>query len=169
MILSVEVQVGWFATALLTGFVLALGYDILRTLHLLIRQKKALTAVEDVVYWLAAAAVVVWLVRKMTAGEVRGYLLLGVLLGMGLYAMIISPIFFAFACRLCTLIRQVLQFLFLAVSMPFRLVWSLAKAFGRFWADLLLNICPNPLHFTSVCAKIEKRHRRQKRKGEADE
>lgn len=159
MILSAQVQAGWFMTAVLTGFALALGYDILRTVHLLVRQKKRLTALEDGIYWLAAVGVVVWLLQQMTAGEVRGYLLVGVLLGMGLYAMLISPTFFAIACRLTQAIRQVVRFFWTAICMPFRLLWLLVKSLGKFWLGLFSNLWPKPLHFSSVCAKIKKKRR----------
>lgn len=154
-------------TAVLTGFVLALGYDILRTVHLLVRQKKKLTAFEDGVYWLAAVAVVVWLLQKMTAGEVRGYLVAGVLGGMGLYAMLISVTFFYIMESICDRIRRVIGFFWTAMTMPFRLVWRLLKEIAKIWMALLRNLWPKPLHFAPVCAKIKTKGLWQKRKGEA--
>ncbi len=70
----------------LLGIVLAASYDVLRMLRALIAHGIFLVSLEDLLYWLCAAAAVFLTLYEKTNGEVRAYLFGAVAAGMLSYA-----------------------------------------------------------------------------------
>ena len=70
-----------FFCSLVLGAGLSVGYDFLRVLRLQTKHRSAAVSLEDFLYFLFCAAVTFGFVLKSNRGSVRGYLLVGQLLG----------------------------------------------------------------------------------------
>ena len=82
-----------FAMALFWGIGLCFSYDILRILRRLVRHSKNVVNVEDIIYWLAASAVVYALLFIYNQGEMRIFIVFGAIIGGLFYTLTISKVF----------------------------------------------------------------------------
>jgi spore cortex biosynthesis protein YabQ len=76
-----------------TGAGLMIIYDFLRIFRIFIPHLPVFTGLEDMVYWIYAALVTFSLLYEQNDGGLRGYVIVGVFLGMLLYDRLISRFF----------------------------------------------------------------------------
>ena len=78
----------------LLGIVLMVSYDLLRLFRLLIPHKPLFIDLEDFIYWVYCAVMTFLLLFYENSGVLRGYVIIGVFVGMILYDRIVSqPVF----------------------------------------------------------------------------
>lgn len=82
-----------FCEALIHGVVLAVAYDVVRITRRIIKRNTFMVALEDVVLSIAGAFITFNMVYQENNGNIRGYIFIGMLVGMGLYLISISKIF----------------------------------------------------------------------------
>ena len=72
-------------------------YDGLRVLRNLIHHSRRTVNLEDILYWLFMAAALFYLLFTHHRGEVRSYIIVGLITGHLFYYKTISPVYVAFA------------------------------------------------------------------------
>lgn len=77
-------------SSFLLGVVLMISYDFLRLFRLIISHGKWWTGIEDLGYWIYCAIMTFRLLFYQNSGILRGYVIICVFLGMGLYDAIVS-------------------------------------------------------------------------------
>lgn len=77
--------------AMATGALLFFVYDLLRIVRRLIPHGTVWVAVEDVLFWLGSAVVIFVMLYQEADGSLRGFSIGGVVIGMLLYACLLSP------------------------------------------------------------------------------
>ncbi|WP_077612609.1 spore cortex biosynthesis protein YabQ [Clostridium sp. Marseille-P2415] len=80
----------------LTGAGLMMTYDLLRIFRIFIPHSYAFIGIEDMIYWIYAALITFSLLYEQNDGELRGYVITGVFMGMFLYDRMISRFFLKF-------------------------------------------------------------------------
>ncbi len=76
--------------AMATGALLFFVYDLLRIMRRIIPHGTFFIALEDVLFWLGSAAVIFTMLYREAYGSLRGFSIGGVVIGMLLYACILS-------------------------------------------------------------------------------
>ncbi len=107
--------------AALTGAALMFAYDLIRIFRRIVPHGAGLVGAEDLLFWIGAAAALFAMLCRENSGRIRGFSILGVLLGMLAYAAAFGP----------WLVRAGAYFLgklFHAASRP--VVWA-ARLLGR--------------------------------------
>jgi len=79
-----------FLCTVVGGMVIALIYDIFRIKRRAFKTGNLLTYVEDLLFWVIVAVIMFITVYYSNEGELRSYLFLGIVLGVILYALILS-------------------------------------------------------------------------------
>lgn len=92
IIKSVEWEVIFFLRAFFLGFCMRMGYDIFLILRRLIRHRQVWVALEDFCFWGMGSVLMFGLLFRENNGTPRGFVIIGVLLGMCLYHFGPSPI-----------------------------------------------------------------------------
>lgn len=98
-----------FAQAFWHGVVLMMAYDCLRILRRVIPHGKMLTAVEDLFYWVCGALYLFACLYRENSGMLRGYLFIGVVLGMGAWYLSLSTYFVRYLSELLLFIKKVIK------------------------------------------------------------
>lgn len=93
---SVSEQVILFALMVTLGIVLGIFFDFYRALRAIVEPGKAFTIVGDILFWIIATALVFSVLMWQTWGEMRGYVLIGLLLGFIIHWYYFSGIFLNF-------------------------------------------------------------------------
>jgi spore cortex biosynthesis protein YabQ len=81
-----------FLVCMLLGAVLALGYDMVRILRMLISHKDWVVDLEDLAFWLVTAWLVFRTLFVYNRGTLRGYAFLGLFLGFLCYELTVSKV-----------------------------------------------------------------------------
>lgn len=142
-------QVQTFVITILTGILLGVLFDCYRVLRGAFKPKALMTWLADLLYWLVATAVVFVALVFSNWGELRFYVFMGILSGLGLYynwlSLYIIRLFSNSVRLLIAGLRLIKKFLFGAfiapgiycikiVSWPFRyIVHKLIVWFRTHW------------------------------------
>lgn len=110
-----------FFTVVLCGVALAFLFDLLRVARGYFRPNRWLAALADLLFWLAATAAVAGGLLAANWVELRFYVVVGILIGIGLYHWLASDIV-VLLTRL--LLRTVEWTVSLVIGLFHRLVWT---------------------------------------------
>lgn len=88
------------------------SYDQLVLLRYLIPHSKRIVNLEDFLYWLAMAAQLFYLLFTYHRGEIRSYIVAGLIIGRLLYSKIIGPVYLSLMKKLLYPIYWVLSKIF---------------------------------------------------------
>ena len=117
---SLSGQAQGFFAALLLGVSLSLLYDLLRAVRLRRAARRRLTGALDALYCVLAALLTFLFALRVGGGELRLYMLTGMLLGAVLWFLLLSP-----------LLRPVWDFWAASLRETGRLLWSPLALLGR--------------------------------------
>jgi spore cortex biosynthesis protein YabQ len=87
---AITIELQFFLTSILWGGILLLIYDILRIFRRVIKHGAFLIAVQDMIFWVAASLFIFSMIYRENNGIIRGYSILGMMLGSILYHFALS-------------------------------------------------------------------------------
>ena len=155
MILSLQGQAQLFLLTVLLGGGIGLAYDCLRVFRRILPHKRLWIQLEDGIFWLCAVFFAFAVMLGVNAGEIRFFAILGMVGGMGIYFLALSPLVIAVSDRVIYVVKKVLLLLFTIIMTPFRLVYLLIrvplKKAGLFCGKLKKKV----LHSCNFYAKIK--------------
>lgn len=120
-----------FLLSIVVGVGLSLLYDLLRVLRLQTRHRPIVVSLEDLFYFLVCAAVTFGFALKDNSGQIRGYILIGELLGWGCWHLTAGELAVKAASAVFTLVRRALSAVMRVVLFPLYCVWKLARGLLR--------------------------------------
>ena len=82
-----------FLLFILTGMSIGILFDIFRILRKSFKTIDFITYIQDFLFWLLAGAILLYSIFSFNNGELRGYIFIGVILGIILYMLILSKYF----------------------------------------------------------------------------
>lgn len=78
---------------------MCLIYDGLRILRQLIHHSLKMMNIEDLLYWMVMTVLLFYLLFTYHRGEIRSYIIAGLIIGSVFYENTISPVWVALVCR----------------------------------------------------------------------
>ena len=78
---SIRGELVAFATSIFTGMILRLAYQCLSCLRRVVRHRKIVVEIEDIVYWIAASIYLFVQIYYTSNGVLRWFFALGVVIG----------------------------------------------------------------------------------------
>lgn len=115
-----------FLLSIVVGVGLSLLYDLLRVLRLQTRHRPIVVSLEDLLYFLVCAAVTFGFALKDNSGQIRGYILIGELLGWGCWHLSAGEVAVKIASGIFALLRRVVLAVARVALFPFYCLWKLA-------------------------------------------
>ena len=115
-----------FLLSIVVGVGLSLLYDLLRVLRLQTRHRPIVVSLEDLLYFLVCAAVTFGFALKDNSGQIRGYILIGELLGWGCWHLTAGEFAVKIASGIFALLRRVVLVVARVALFPFYCLWKLA-------------------------------------------
>lgn len=82
---AISVELQFFLTSILWGVILLIAYDVLRIFRRLIKHDAFFIAIEDLIFWVIASLFIFAMIYRMNNGIIRGFSIMGMLLGGVLY------------------------------------------------------------------------------------
>ena len=112
-------QLYFFLGAVWFGACLLLVYDGIRSFRIVFRHKLWIVSVEDVLYWIFVGFLCFRFLCWYNWGELRGFFFLGLIIGMAVYYILISPKVLEGLVFLLHNIRRVFGKIFRIIRHPF--------------------------------------------------
>lgn len=116
-----------FLMAINYGLIIGVIYDLYRTFRYYTKPKKGLSFIEDLVLWLIITFIFFAFLVKNTDGVIRGFVLLGFVLGSIIYIKIISRYNFPILIKIFKLIYNIINEIIRLIVYPFKYISNLFK------------------------------------------
>ena len=101
-----------FFNFILTGFIIGILYDIFRIIRKSFKTLDLVTYIQDFIFWILTGIILLYSIFTFNNGELRGYVFIGILIGILLYILLISKYFVNLAVKLIKLIKWILYYPF---------------------------------------------------------
>lgn len=137
MPISISSQAYIFLYSIVGGMVIAFIYDIFRVKRRTVKTASIFIYIEDLLYWIIVAVVMFGTLYYTNDGEIRGYIFLGSILGVILYAVLLSNIIISVFLAIIKLITIVLTTIWKVITFPFVILIRILSYPARF----LMKLC----------------------------
>ncbi|SET41639.1 spore cortex biosynthesis protein YabQ [[Clostridium] polysaccharolyticum] len=87
---AINLEVKLFLSSVLWGIGLVILYDCIRIFRRVIKHNKFWAGFEDLLYWAVSAVLIFQMMYRINDGTIRGFAIVGVIIGMTLYHYSIS-------------------------------------------------------------------------------
>ena len=158
MVITMAGQMKQLLIMAVFGFCAANVYDWLRSIRRIIIHDAFGVGVEDLIFWLVFALSASLLVFRLNYGELRFFLLLGIVIGAGVYYAVISPVFLKITAVIFKTVILILRFVF----GPFIIVYSLFSDKFEYFVNSIKKLLQNlwtcgKIYLAFLCKKIKTR------------
>lgn len=107
---------------ILNGAIIGIIFDIFRILRQSFKTPNIITYIEDVLFWLIATFSVIYSLFVFNNGEIRGYLFIGLFLGVVLYLLFFSKIIIKISVKIIIFVKQLIYNLLKIVINPLKIL-----------------------------------------------
>ena len=111
----------------LTGILIGLLFDIFRILRKSFKHSDVETILQDILFFILASILIIYTIFKFNNGDVRGYIIFGIVSGLTIYLLVFSKIFIKTNVKIIEYIKKVISFIFRIIFIPIRFVLSFFK------------------------------------------
>ena len=107
----------------LTGICIGLLFDFFRIQRKVLRTCDFITYIQDILFWIISGLIIIFVIMKYTNGEIRIYMVFGIILGILIYFLIISKYIMKISvCILSFLLNIIGKLLF-----PLKKIYKIIK------------------------------------------
>ena len=118
----VENQAYLFIVFSLTGIGLGILFDFFRALRKTFKTSDFITYIEDIIYWILAGIIILYNIWFFNDGEIRIYMILGILIGAMIYTLTLSIIFIKVNYFIMNKIKVILTFISKIFKIPIKFI-----------------------------------------------
>lgn len=87
---GITIELRFFIISILWGAIVLLAYDQLRVLRRIIRHNNLWITVQDLIFWIVASVFIFAMIYVKNSGIIRGFSVMGMVIGMVIYHYILS-------------------------------------------------------------------------------
>lgn len=129
-----------FLVFILNGVIIGILFDIFRILRKSFQTADIVTYIEDFLFWILSGIITLFMIFKFNSGELRFYILVGIILGVSLYLLTFSKYFIKINVFLINLIKLITEKIVSAVFYPIKVILKLLrKIFLRPISFIIIN------------------------------
>lgn len=129
---TVAAQTQMFLLSCGFGFLLGLLYDVFRLVRMAFFSQKIVVFFQDILYFTVCGCLTFLFALTMNYGEIRGYVLLGEVLGWIIYYYSLGAMIFQASTAIVKALKKVVAFILLAISAPFQFLFQIFRGIGGF-------------------------------------
>lgn len=135
-----------FLSGAALGFGILAAYDIVRIWRRVVKHGATWIAVEDLIFWCICGVVCFGMLFRQNSGIVRGFIILALICGMGVYYFLLSKAVVRVGTVLMRGIFYVLRSICRPVVVPLSLLGKktgkiLKKQLKKLWKKIKINLC----------------------------
>ena len=139
---------------ILTGLVIGILFDIFRILRKSFKTADFITYLEDIIFWILTGCIMLFSIFIFNNGEIRGYVFIGIAIGIISYMLIISRFFVKISVSIIKFIKKILSY-------PIKLIKNI---FTKIILKPTLKILKNIHNLTKNKPKHINKHKKMNKK-----
>lgn len=147
---GINQELFFFLKSILTGVLAAFIYDIVRIIRRIIKHGQIMIAVEDGVYWVLCAIFMFVMIYTENDGSVRGFAVIGIILGMVVYHGTVSKWIIRY---ISLLIHEILKILFKLLYVLLTPIRFIMKRFFKVYKSASKKAGKTSNNFTKALKK----------------
>src|SRR5690554_5818845 len=101
---GITIELHFFMISILWGAIILLAYDQLRVLRRIIRHNNLSITIQDMIFWILASVFIFAMIYVKNSGTIRGFSVMGMVIGMVIYHYILSDLIVMLISRMILLI-----------------------------------------------------------------
>lgn len=117
-------QLYTFLAAFYGGIVIAFMYDIYKIYRSLLKPRKIVATIQDLLFWVVIAMVAISVLVFSNDGKMRGYSLLGFILGALIYNLLLSKVVVKAVNRVLSVIREIALYIYGKLKKGFNIAFK---------------------------------------------
>ncbi len=118
----IENQVYLFMIFVLNGIVIGIIFDVFRILRKSFKTPNFVTDIEDILFWICATLIVLYSLFVFNNGEIRGYIFIGLFLGLAIYMLLFSKFVVKVSVKIIEVLTKILGEVFKFISYPVKII-----------------------------------------------
>ena len=130
-------QIYLFLIFIVNGIIIGILFDFFRILRKSFKTSDFITYFEDFLFWILTGFSILYFVFIFNNGEIRLFMLLGIILGIILYMLIFSSIFIKINVIIIKFLKKILIKIFEIILIPFKFI---KKVFFKPISFIFINI-----------------------------
>lgn len=111
-----------FLIFIINGVLIGLVFDIFRILRKTFKTTDFITYIEDITFWILAGLITLYFIFTFNNGEIRLYILLGIVLGILIYMLTISKYIIKFSVKIIKFIETIVSKIICILTYPLKLI-----------------------------------------------
>ncbi len=131
-----------FLIFILNGILIGVIFDIFRILRKSFCTPNIVTYIEDSLFWLISAFIVLYSLFVFNNGEIRGYIFIGIICGIALYILFLSRFVVKISVKIILFLKKVVYSVLKVIIYPIRIILNKAKNVISFINNLIKK-CQN--------------------------
>ncbi len=116
-----------FLIFILNGIFIGIIFDIFRILRKSFETPNLVTYIEDCIFWILSAMSVLYTLFVFNNGEIRGYMFIGLLLGIAVYMLFFSKAIVKISVKVITFFKEILYKIFKIIMYPVKIIFEAIK------------------------------------------
>ena len=119
-----ENQVYLFFIFILNGFLIGIVFDTFRILRKSFKTTDIITYIQDIIFWIITASIILYSIFKFNNGELRGFIFIGIFIGIFIYLLLFSKSFIKSNLIIIDIIKKIIYYIIIS---PFKLILKIIK------------------------------------------
>lgn len=141
-----ENQTYLFIVFILNGFLIGILFDIFRILRKSFKTSDFVTSIEDIIFWILSAFIVLYSVFKFNNGRLRAFIFVGIAFGVLIYILAFSKIFIKINLYIINFVKKIFHYL---VIVPTLFIFKILKIIFKPTSFIIINIRKSLSNFKS--------------------
>ena len=158
---SIAEQVYSLLIYVCSGIIIGILFDIFRVLRKTFNTTDLITYIEDLLFWLITGIFIIFVLFKISNGQIRIYNIIGLLLGTIAYILLISKIFINISVKILTFIKKLIYKLLI---IPTKFIIKLFKSIFKPFTFFVINIKKYTFNFKNIIKNKKCKKRSEKRR-----
>ena len=153
-----ETQAYIFFIFILNGFLIGLLFDIFRILRKSFKTSDVVTAIQDILFWILTGSIILYSTFKFNNGELRGYIFIGILIGVIIYLLLFSKLFITVNILIINILKKIIYYILI---LPIKtIIKFLRKIILKPISFIFINLRKN---LSKIKIKPKKLHKKNKK------
>lgn len=141
---SIAMQLYSLLIFTISGIAIGIFFDIFRILRKSFKTPDIVTYIEDIIFWIFTGVFFLFVLFKFNNGQIRNYVIIGLVLGIIIYMVAISKYFIKINVTIINFLKNI-------VTYPIKLIWNLLKKILKPFTFIIINIRK---FSTNFCTKM---------------
>lgn len=125
-----------FIIFILNGILIGIIFDIFRILRRSFKTSNLVTYIEDMIFWTTSALLVMYSLFVFNNGELRGYIFIGLFLGIALYMLFFSRTIIKISVKIILFIKKIFGIVLYPLKVIFKIISEIFKNIIGFSSNL---------------------------------